>query len=111
MAFDNSYNVDVYRQQDGSRLVVGTSGTVELIGELHVASGGTLTAAGTQASAPGQLSTTATTTANDTIVAVASTTDANVARAVKVDANFKDVVTKINTIITALEGVGIVAST
>lgn len=70
-----SYNADNYEQQGGAVWVVG--------GELHISSGATLTAAGTQA-------------ANIAPVATGGNAAANAAA--------------INAIITALEGVGILAT-
>ncbi len=79
-----SYETKVYREPGGATLVVASGG------ELEVASGGKITAAGTQAS---------------------HIADASVAAGDAPDkAEFDAVVGKLNAVLLALEGVGILAS-
>jgi len=102
---DATYQPKVYMQQDGDVQVVKSGG------EINIETGGTISADGTQASAIAQMTNTSTESANDAMVNVASSTDADVARAVLTNANFEDVMAKVNLIMTALSGVGIIATT
>lgn len=85
-----SYNATVYMKQGADELVVG--------------SGGKITAAGTQASAIADLSVTTDLTGVDT------GTDMTAAQAAQIVADLGNIETKLNAIIAALEGVGILAS-
>lgn len=85
-----SYNTTIYRKQGGAELVIG--------------SGGKITAAGTQASAIADLSVTTDLTGVDT------GTDMTAAQAAQIEADLAAIETKLNAVIAALEGVGILAS-
>ena len=87
---DITYSPGVYRQQDGNVIVI-TSG-----GELKVETGGKVTANGTQASAIADAKTNYTTGDLDTET--------------KIAAAFNTTNTKINAILAALRGAGIIAS-
>jgi hypothetical protein len=105
-----SYNVSNYDAHGGAVWVIG--------GELRILAAGSITANGTQASAIVALTDNSAGTANDTIQALPDPTDtpatADILRddlvAVFIPAlrnNIADLTAKINTIITALQGVGI----
>ncbi len=83
-----SYNSDNYEKQGGAELVIG--------GELNIASGGTITAAGTQASTIADLKVDYTTGDLD-----------NEAKTITA---FNTTNAAINSIIAALKGAGIIAS-
>lgn len=93
-----SYQPKIYKTDGGDTQVVASGGqvTVESGGEIAVASGGVISAAGTQASHIADASVTYTTEGLDTeaeIIAAINTTNG-----------------KINAILAALEGVGILAA-
>lgn len=74
-----SYNTSNYNEQGGAKTVIG--------GELQIASGGTITAAGTQASAIAYITVTGTYGTDDSAIETA-----------------------VNSILAALRGAGIIAS-
>lgn len=105
-------NVVNYEQQGGNVWVVG--------GELRIASGGKITANGTQASAITALTDSTTGTANNTLQALPDPSDtpatadalrddlvANLIPALR--NNYADLAAKVNAILVALQGAGITA--
>lgn len=110
-----SYQPKVYLEQGGDALVVQSGG------EIRIEAGGIFSAGGTQASAIADLTDNSAGTANSTIQAMADLTDtpadadtlrddivATLLPAIR--NNFADVAAKVNAIIAALEGAGIIAS-
>jgi len=106
------YNTLNYEQQGGAVLVIG--------GELKIATGGKITANGTQASAITTLTDSTTGTANNTLQALPDPADtpatadalrddlvANLIPALR--NNYADLAAKVNAILTALQGAGITA--
>jgi hypothetical protein len=96
---DETYQPKVYKKQGGDELVIANGG------EINVETGGIITANGTQASAVADLTDNSGGTANDTIEAV-SGSGADAA----INNNFADLAAKVNALIAALEGAGILAS-
>lgn len=92
-----TYQPKVYREQGGSKLVVQSGGEVE------VKSGGKVTNAGTQASASADLIH-AVGTADGTVADVGGGFNQGT-----LNDNFKELTTKLNEILAALRGVGILA--
>ena len=88
-----SYNAKNYVEQGGDVTVIG--------GELNVAAGGKISKAGTQANHIADVAVTATLTGVDT------GTDMTAAQAATIVADLNSIKTKINAILAALEGVGI----
>ena len=88
-----SYNAKNYVEQGGDVTVIG--------GELNVAAGGKITAAGTQAN---HIADVAITT---DLTGVATGTDMTADQAAAIVADFNSIKTKMNAILAALEGVGI----
>ena len=88
-----SYNAKNYVKQGGDVTVIG--------GELNVATGGKITAAGTQANHIADVAITTNLTGVDT------GTDMTAAQAAAIVADFNSIKTKMNAILAALEGVGI----
>lgn len=86
----SEYNAKVYMKQGGDELVVDT--------------GGKITAAGTQASTIANLAITADLTGVDT------GTDMTAAQAAALGVDLAAIATKLNAVLAALEGVGILAS-
>jgi len=99
---DTSYNSLVYHEQGGASLVVSSGGSI------NIESGGTITAAGTQASAIVSLTDSTGGTANDTMVAIGATNSGDVSA--NINNNFADLAAKVNAILAALRGAGIIAS-
>lgn len=99
---DGTYGPKVYHQQGGDVLVVASGG------QIKVESGGTITADGTQASAIVSLTDSTGGTANDTLAAVGVTNTGD--RSSDINNNFADLAAKVNAILVALRGAGIVAS-
>lgn len=97
-----SYNTKVYHEQGGDALVVASGGSI------RVESGGTITAAGTQASAITDLTDSTGGTANSTLAAVGVTNTGD--RSADINNNFADLAAKVNAILAALRGAGIIAS-
>lgn len=108
-----SYNASNYTEQGGAVTVIG--------GELKIAAGGKITNAGTQASAIADLTDSTTGTANNTLQALPDPTDtpasadalrddlvANLIPALR--NNYADLGAKVNAILAALRGAGIIAS-
>jgi len=85
-----SYNAKVYMKQGGDELVI--------------ASGGKITAAGTQASTIADL------TITTDLEGVDTSTDMTAAQAAQIEADLAAIATKLNAVLAALEGVGILAS-
>ncbi len=100
---DATVQPKVYHKQGGDVLVVASGG------EINVESGGKLTAAGTQASAIASLTDSTGGTANDTLVDLASGGTWAAGVETKVEDNFADLAAKINAILAALRGAGIIA--
>ncbi len=95
---DATYESKVYRKQGGAELVVASGG------EINIESGGKITADGTQASAVADLTDNSSGTADGTIAAVSgSGADATI------NNNFADLADKVNNILAALRGAGIIA--
>lgn len=93
-----SYNAKIRRLQGGNVLEVVTGGEIRL-------NGGTITNNGTQATAIVSLTDSSTGTANDTVADVgAAFSQANI------NNNFADLTAKVNAILAALRGAGIIAS-
>jgi len=88
-----SYNAKNYVEQGGDVTVIG--------GELNVAAGGKISKAGTQADHIADVAVTATLTGVDT------GTDMTAAQAATIVADLNSIKTKMNAILAALEGVGI----
>jgi len=88
-----SYNAKNYVEQGGDVTVIG--------GELNVAAGGKISKAGTQANHIADVAVTATLTGVDT------GTDMTAAQAATIVADLNSIKTKMNAILAALEGVGI----
>ena len=86
----SEYNAKVYMKQGGDELVVAT--------------GGKITAAGTQASTIANL----TITAN--LAGIDTGTDMTAAQAAALGVDLAAIATKLNAVLAALEGVGILAS-
>lgn len=96
---DATYEPKVYRKQGGDELVVASGGAI------NVESGGAIQADGTQASAIANLTDNSGGTADDTIADVEATyTEATLAN------NFADLAAKVNAILAALRGAGIIAT-
>ena len=96
---DATYQPKVYRKQGGDELVVASSGAI------NVESGGAIQADGTQASAIANLTDNSGGTADDTIADVEAVyTEATLAN------NFADLAAKVNAILAALRGAGIIAT-
>lgn len=96
---DATYSPAVYRKQEGDELVVASGGAI------NVESGGAIQAAGTQASAIADLTDNSGGTADGTIADVeAIYTEATLAN------NFADLAAKVNAILAALRGAGIIAT-
>jgi hypothetical protein len=94
---DNSYGPKTYNKQGGDEIVIASGGA------LNVETGGVIKANGTQASAIVNLTDSSGGTANDTIQAVGGTyTQAEVAN------NFADLAAKVNAILNAIRGAGII---
>lgn len=94
---DATYGPKVYKDSNGDRQVVASGG------EISVETGGKITANGTQASAIANLTDSSGGTANDTVQAVGgSYSQAEVAN------NFADLSAKINAILNAIRGAGII---
>lgn len=93
---DTSYSPKTYSKQGGDVFVVASGG------ELKIEPGGKLTNDGTQASAVALLTDSTGGTANDTLVAISGTYTQS-----EVRDNFADLAAKVNAIINALKGVGI----
>ncbi len=94
------YNALVYNEQGGAKLVVASGG------QISIESGGKITAAGTQASAIVDIT--------DNTGGTASNTIANTAGANPTTAEFENAVAsitaKLNAVLAALRGAGIIAS-
>ena len=97
-----SYNAKVYMEQGGEKLVVN-GGAVTLGGSIDV-DGGKITKEGTQANHIADLAITADLTGVDT------GTDMTAAQAAALGVDLAAIATKLNAILAALEGVGILAS-
>lgn len=93
-----SYNAKIRRLQGGNVLEVVTGGEIRL-------NGGTITANGTQATAIASLTDSTTGTANDTLTDVGGAFSQ-----ATLNNNFADLAAKVNAILAALRGAGIVAS-
>lgn len=109
-----SYNTAIYHVQGGSILVVGSGGEVQI-------DGGTITNAGTQATAIASLTDSTTGTANNTLAPMPTLTDSpasadalrddiNTNMVPVINSNFADLGAKVNAILVALRGVGIIAT-
>ena len=92
-----SYNAKNYVEQGGDVTVIG--------GELNVAAGGKITAAGTQANTIANLTITANLTGIN-----GTDTFMSAEQAAALGADLAAIATKLNAVIAALEGVGILAS-
>lgn len=112
-----TYNANNYRAQGGDSLVMG--GTLEITGELKI-NGGIISNNGTQASAIADLTDNSGGTANNTITAVTDPTDSPVTAdglrddlvanmIPSIESNFADLAAKVNAILAALRGAGIIA--
>lgn len=93
-----SYNTNVYLEQGGDRIVIQSGG------EIKIETGGKITANGTQASAIVSLTDSTTGTANDTVQDVGAAFSQ-----ATLNNNFADLTAKINGILAALRGAGIIA--
>lgn len=98
---DATYSTKTYRKIGGDEIVIASGGA------LNIETGGAITANGTQASAIVNLTDGTGGTANDALVAVPSDTLANAAAAA--NDNFADLSAKLNLILAALRGAGIIA--
>lgn len=108
-----SYNAKIYQPQGADQLIVADGGTiviqdggiieVESGGEISIASGGKITAAGTQA-------TIANVTITATLTGVDTGTDMTAAQAATIVADLNSIKTKMNALIAAAKGVGIIAA-
>jgi len=95
---DVTYQPKVYRKQGGDELVVASGGV------LNIETGGVFKANGTQAAAVASLTDNSGGTANDTVEDVpAAYNEAALAN------NFADLTAKINAILSALRGAGVIA--
>ena len=94
-----SYNGAVYRDQGGDKLTVASGGAID------VQTGGKITANGTQASAIPSLTDSTGGTANDTLTDVGAAFSQ-----ATLNNNFADVAAKLNAILAALRGAGIIAN-
>jgi len=92
------YNSKIYNKQGGDEVVVASGG------EINIESGGKITDDGTQASHIADLSITTDLTGVDT------DTDMTAAQAGQIEADLAAIETKLNAILAALEGVGILAT-
>lgn len=111
MAVDESYQGPNYGEQDGGGWVVGGKLTVESTGELAIAAGGKLTAAGSQASAIGDIAVTY--SSNDPEITpdgAITVADGSGATAAELLEFCEELRANQNAILAALRGVGIVAS-
>ena len=109
-----SYNAKIYQPQGADQLIVADGGTivirdggileVESGGEISIASGGKITAAGTQAATIANVAITATLTGVDT------GTDMTAVQAATIVADLNSIKTKMNALIAAAKGVGIIAA-
>lgn len=93
---DSSYSPKTYHKQGGDEFVIASGG------KFTIETGGQMTANGTQASAVALLTDSTGGTANDTLVAISGTYTQS-----EVRDNFADLAAKVNAIINALKGVGI----
>lgn len=93
-----SYNTKVYREQGGDIEVIDSGGSI------NVKTGGKITANGTQAAAINNLTDSTTGTANDTVTDVSGAFVQ-----ATLNNNFADLTAKINLILAALRGAGIIA--
>lgn len=95
---DASYAPKVYREQGGNKLIVASGG------EVKVESGGKITNDGIQAAAIVNLTDSTTGTADNTVADVGATFSQ-----ATLNNNFADLIAKINGVLAALRGAGIVA--
>lgn len=93
----STYNAKCYVRQDGDAIIIEAGGSLIITGAITPSSG-------TQASAIADL-TAATGTADGTIQDVTSSFDQTI-----LNNNFKDLATKVNGILAAIRGVGIIAT-
>lgn len=93
-----SYNAKIRRLQGGNVLEVVTGGEIRL-------NGGTITNNGTQATAIVSLTDSTTGTANDTVADVGAAFSQSA-----INNNFADLAAKVNAILAALRGAGIIAT-
>lgn len=89
-------NVPNYTEQGGAKTVIG--------GELSIESGATITNAGTQAGAVASLTDSTTGTADDTVADVGAAFSQ-----ATLNNNFADLTAKLNAILAALRGAGLIA--
>ncbi|WP_431861385.1 hypothetical protein [Azospirillum sp.] len=99
---DGTYQTKVYDKLGGDQMVVASGGSI------NIETGGKILANGTQASAIVSLTDSTGGTANDTLAAVGATNGGDVSGVI--NSNFADLGAKVNAILAALRGAGIVAS-
>ncbi len=111
MAVDNSYQGANYGEQGGDTLVVGGTLKVEAAGEIHVAAGGTITDDGTQAAAISDF--TITYTSNDPAITpdgALTIADGSTPTVDELLHAVEELQSQVNSILAALRGVGIIAT-
>ncbi len=103
----SSYSVLNIREQGGDNWEIGGTITIVSGGAIVLAGGAIVPASGTQAAAITLLTDGSGGTSNDAIQAVGATNGGDVSAAI--NNNFADLAAKLNAVITAINGVGIIA--